>query len=276
MEILKVIILGAIQGLTEFLPVSSSGHLVIFKHIFGVRTPGASFEVAVHLGTLLPVLIVFRREIGAILADIPRGVGTMLSRRSLTQSFSAHPSFKLAWLIVVATVPAGLAGVLLEETFERMFNSILAVGFALEATAVIIAASGFLRFRGFEGGGISFPSALCIGVAQALAITPGISRSGATISLAVMLGIAPVEAARFSFLIAIPAILGAGLIQAAKLDPGAMPLEHIFAAVTASAVVGYVALKLLLRTIRTGNFNKFAVYCAAVGVFAICWGLLVG
>ena len=198
MTILEAVILGIIQGLTEFLPISSSGHLVLGQELLGISIPGNSFEVVVHLGTLCSVLIVFWPDIWELITSI----------RSTT-------SQKYILGIVIATIPAVLIGLLFKDIISEAFDNIRVVSITLLITGLILFTTKYINIKDIN---ISLGRGLLIGIAQAAAIIPGISRSGVTISAGMHLGVSPDKAAKFSFLLAIPAIAGAGIINRIGFD----------------------------------------------------------
>lgn len=250
------LVLGMIQGLSEFLPISSSGHLVVVEGLLGVRPPGVLFEVLVHLATLTSVLVVYHRRVASLLVGLVRRDG---------------PSWRYTILLAVATVPAALVGVFLEAPIERIFHSHVLVGMGFLLTAAILWSTRSLRPRdptpepGYLG-------AVGIGLAQALAIIPGVSRSGSTIAAALWGGVAPRPAAEFSFLMAVIVIAGSGLLEARKitdlsqvLSPGSLW------AFAAALVSGIVAIRFLVALLRDGRFHRFAPYCLTLGAFTLLW-----
>lgn len=254
------IVLGTVQGLTEFLPISSSGHLVVAEAAVGLTTPGVLVEVALHVATLLAVAIVYR----ARLWELARGV------------VGGHrDALRYVGLLALASVPAGVVGLLLQDFFERAFDSLLMVGMNFVVTGVILWSTRLVAARG-SGHEPTPMGAAGIGLAQALAILPGISRSGTTVAAGLWLRIDPVRAAEFSFLLAIPAIAGAAVLQVPDLSAdlgtiGAGPLALSFAT---ALVAGILAIRLLVALLRRGAFHQFAPYCWAVGLATILWGLL--
>ncbi len=248
MSYLDAIILGALQGLTEFLPVSSSGHLVLAQELLGVKQQGVSFEIVVHVGSLLAVLIYFRARLWKLAQS--------LFDRSL---FNER---KVVGYLILATVPVGVVGVLLEDFFAEAFEHPVYASWMLLVTAVILMSTRWATRRSRE---LTWSPALIMGLAQALAILPGISRSGSTISAGLHAGIKPSEAAEFSFLLAIPAIGGATLFKAKQLlslPPELLGQYSLGAGV--SFITSIVAVYLVLATIRRGRFQYFAYYCFAV------------
>jgi len=253
MSYFDAILLGIVQGLTEFLPVSSSGHLVLVQELLGVKQAGVAFELLAHLGTLVAVLIYFRRTIWRlVLAAL--GKGSRDDRRMVL------------WLIV-GTVPAGVAGYLLQDFFKQAFSNPLVTSCMLFVTGVILLGTRFVR-RGDRP--ISFVSALVMGIGQAVAIMPGISRSGATIASGLFAGVRPSQAAEFSFLLSIPAIAGATLLEAPEiLSVSSELMAPYLLGSLFSLVFGLVAVYVVLETIKRGKFDYFAYYCFAAGALGV-------
>lgn len=243
-------ILGVVQGLTEFLPVSSSGHLVLFQSQLPVAGDTVAFDLGLHMGTLLPVLWVYRADLARVLTDTFSGSGSFLQR----------PGVRLMALVVLGSVPTAVIGLSLENIFEEMFSNTLSVGVAFAVTGLLL----WLTRRAGEAkhseSTMPWVAALTIGVVQGLAITPGISRSGSTIAAAMFLGIEREAAAKYSFLLSIPAIMGAFLLKAGDLDLSAGNLAPLLTGFVTAAVTGYLALQLLLRFVRSGSLDKFAFY----------------
>jgi len=278
MTLLEALLLGVVQGLTEFLPVSSSGHLVLGKKLLGVAAEmPVTFEVVVHMGTLLATLIVFWKVVKEILVSL----GRIVTRRSNSRP-PDDPSCWLAVLIVVATIPAGLVGAFFEDNIESMFSSTPTVAVALCVTGALLFATrsaggspvvrnGPRQARADSIADVSLGQALAVGVAQAIAITPGISRSGSTIVTGLLCGIGPEAAATFSFLLSMPAIAGAIVLKARDISSAASAVgaAPLIAGFVSSLVVGYVALRLLLGFVRRGQLHWFAYYCWLIGLSAI-------
>lgn len=264
----EALILGVVQGATEYLPVSSSGHLVIFQHLFGLEEPALLFDIVLHVATLLAVLWYYRRDIGSLIRE------TLLAIRALTQGEpwaavqTDYPGFRLAWLIVLGTVPTVLIGVTLQDTFEALFGSLRTVGFMLCITGVILLLTRFgsKGTRNIEA--MKPVDAVLIGLVQGLAITPGISRSGSTIAVALLLGIEKETAARYSFLLSVPSILGALVL---KIGDGgeSIGLGATVVGFVAALVTGYFCLALLVQLVKRGKLVWFAPYCFAAGLFAL-------
>jgi len=250
MTIIEGTILGIVQGLTEFLPISSSGHLVLGQAILGIEQPGNEFEILVHLGTLASVLVVFFDDIKSLLSS-------MGSKR--TQTFILF--------LLIGTLPAVIVGFGFKDLVETLFENVTAVGGALLFTGVVLVGSSYATKSNKDH---SFFTSILIGCAQAIAIIPGISRSGMTISCALFMGLTPKEAARFSFLLAIPAIGGAGLLTALDME-GSYPFPGpvAFAGLVSSFIVGVAALKWLLGWLEEGKFHYFGIYCLCVGLITL-------
>jgi undecaprenyl-diphosphatase len=267
---IEAVVLGVVQGLTEFLPVSSSGHLVLFQHLFGLVEPELLFDISVHVGTLLAVLVVFYRDILQILEALVRLPGLVRSAGGWGALFTGHPEIRLIVMIVAGCIPTALLGILFAKVAEQLFGTLWLVGAALLVTGTFLWFTRRQKAIGRPIGQMRLKDALIIGLIQGLAIIPGISRSGATISAALYLGVDRELAGRFSFLLAIPAILGALVLG---LDSEAfhtdLPVGTIVLGSAAAAVVGYLALVVLLKMVKKGQLHRFAPYCWVVGIMAI-------
>ncbi|MBU1636145.1 undecaprenyl-diphosphate phosphatase [bacterium] len=262
MNWLEALFLGVLQGLTEFLPVSSSGHLVISQNLLGIHEPQLFFDVLVHAGTLTAVLayyrkLIFRHTLGCFRKD-------------------GQESKRLLLMIIAASIPTGLIGVLFQDFFESMFASPLSVGFFWLITGIALVLVPKLKQGDGEIETIRIPDALLVGVAQGLAILPGVSRSGATIIAGMSRGIHPRAAADFSFLISIPAIIGATFLQFRKVETVTSSEWGVyFLGFLSAAVVGYAAIALLINMLKRRKIQPFGWYCIAAGVLTIIWlGLL--
>ena len=254
LSFLQALILGLIQALTEFLPVSSSGHLVISKYCLGIQNAGdAAFEVAVHIGTLFSILIILRSEVISLLLGI-------LRVESRTQVWREEMTF-----ICLSAIPAGLIGVLFKDQLENAFGSIKAVSIALMATGIALLTT---YMKSGQRKQLKLSDGLWIGLAQAVAILPGVSRSGSTISLALWLGIQRERAARLSFLMSLPVIGGAGLLKAIDLAQNnlstAMYLPLLIG-MSSSFIFGLAALSIMLKWISKPSFAYFGFYCLGLG-----------
>jgi undecaprenyl-diphosphatase len=268
MTIVQALVLGIVQGLTEFLPVSSSAHLVFVPALMHVPSDVA-FDTVLHFGTLAAVVGYFWKEVLLLikgffgsLADIPA--------RKFGQGLKADPFKRLSWLLIVGTIPAVAVGFWLKEDFERLFQSVPAVACLLLVTGLLLWGAEKAHRGGKTIPGMSFSDGLVVGLAQAAAIAPGISRSGATISAGLFAGLERELAARFSFLLSIPAILGATVLQLKDISSGFHLSGGVFlAGLVSSAVCGWVAIRVLLGVIRRRSLRVFAVYCWLAGTAAL-------
>lgn len=254
------VVLGIVQGLTEFLPVSSSGHLVVAQEAVGLSAPGVLVEVTLHVATLFAVVVVYRTQLWA------------LARGAFAGSRDA---WRYLALLLIASIPAGVVGVLWAEWFERAFESLLLVGVNFTLTGAILWTTRAMAARAARSAPTTAGS-LVVGAAQALAILPGISRSGSTVAAAMWLGVEPVRAAEFSFLLALPAIAGAGLLEAVELGGGApgVAVGPLAVSFLAALVSGVLAIRLLVVLLRRRAFHRFAPYCWTIGAVTIAWALM--
>lgn len=271
MEIVILLILGVIQGLTEFLPVSSSGHMALAEQALGLQ-PRLFLETALHMGTLAVVVVWFRKEIAEILADAFRSFRDRGVERPLARAVHEDGGLRMLLLVAAASVPTAIVGLFIEKVWTNISKSTILVSCMLLVTASLLLITRYMTRTTCR---LTFGAAMLIGLAQGVAATPGISRSGATIAVALLLGMEKNEAFRFSFLIAIPAILGASVLQARHLfavDLSMMP--GILLGVVAAALVGYVALSFLLKSVAQGHLYRYTWYLVPVGVAGLLIGLL--
>ena len=270
MKSVEAIVLGAVQGLTEFLPVSSSGHLVLFQNLFGLKEPELLFDICLHVGTLSAVIIVFYREILDILKALFQIPARMKTAGGFIRLCQADASIRMALLIVVGSIPTAVIGLLFKEITDQLFGSISVVGCMLLVTGTILWLTRRIRGEGRPVRQTTLKDALLIGIVQGLAIIPGISRSGSTISTALFLGVDRKVAGRYSFLLSIPAIVGALVLglDTPELQT-TIPMGTIIAGSVVSAVVGWFALVILLRVVDRGQLHRFAPYCWLVGIVTL-------
>lgn len=259
MSILESIILGIVQGITEFLPISSSGHLVIFQNLLGLKEPQLIYDAFFHFGTLLAVTVFYWDDV----------------KRLLSLSFEPN---RERLLIIVASIPTAIIGFGLKDMFESLFASISAVGIALLITGVLLWLVENIDVSSnkdiFE---LNWWYAVLIGIAQGLAITPGISRSGATIVTALFLGMNRDSAAKFSFLIFIPAVLGATSLEALDaFQAGIVGINYwaLFTGTIIASMVGYLAIKFLLEILERNRLNYFAYYVWGIGILILSSNLV--
>jgi undecaprenyl-diphosphatase len=266
-NLFQALLLGILQGATEFLPVSSSGHLVLVPWLLGWPASSLTFDAVVHWGTAVAVIAYFWRDWVAL-------VGAAIKSANRQISKSANPTSEAGrvWLILLGTVPAALIGYLLEDFFEEMFaRPVAAAGFLL-ITAALLAASERLGRRQRDLDTLNWLDALLIGLAQASAIFPGISRSGSTIAAGLTRGLRRESAARFSFLLATPIILGAGLFKVADLaQAGSLAAQApvLVAGFASAGVVGFGCIHFLMRYLQRRPLYSFAIYCAAGGIVCL-------
>ncbi len=274
MSLLKSILLGLVQGVTEFLPISSSGHLVLGQELLDFDLPGITFEVAVHLGTLLSILAVYYQTfLGMVSITFsmlsPFNSGVDWNR------FKNDEHGRLVILILVGSLPAAVLGLTLKTTFERLFGSLATVGGAWLVTGFLLLLVDVHRRRiSAHMGPIQ---AFLVGLFQAAAIVPGISRSGSTIAGGVLLGLEKREAADFSFLLSFPAVMGAVLVDFRDvLTEGGWQVEPVILAAGAvsAMLAGYWAIQTLLRVVEEGQMKIFAYYCFALGTLVLAWHIL--
>lgn len=276
MDIIQALVLGIVQGLTEFLPVSSSAHLVFTPYIIGTSS-SLAYDTLLHIGTLVAVVAYFWNDIinmvksfFSSLLDIFRG--------KFRKGLQEDQFKKLAWFVIIGTIPAGLAGILFESTFEGLFSNVIVVGFFLIITGFLLWGSEMIS-RKIEDKkslkNMTLKNSIIIGIAQACAIAPGISRSGATISAGLFLGVDKELAARYSFLLSIPAILGAALVQAKDIS-SVMDISSAaaIAGFIAAIISGYLAVKFMLKLIKERNLLPFAYYCWIIGPLAMILGYI--
>ena len=279
MNLIQAIILGIVQGVTEFAPVSSSAHLVLVPWAFGWPNPGVAFDAILHWGTLTAVLVYFWRDWLRIIKGFFRTLTTRGPWNTRPGGRLADSDSRLAWWIIIGTIPAMVLGLAFKDFFESLFSSPASVGALLLVTAIILVlgeqAGRRARDRGRDLGRMNMVDTLLIGLAQAAAIAPGISRSGATISTGLARGLKRDDAARFSFLLGAPIILGAGLIPLLDLVQSgtlSQELPALLVGFVAAAIAGYFCIKFLLSYLRHGSLYVFAAYCAVIGVAALLLG----
>ena len=250
------LLLGLVQGLTEFLPISSSGHLVLAERLVGYRPQGVFFVVVVHVATLLSVLVAYHVKIRLLLAGLVRG---------------DREAWRYSWLLLLASIPAAAAGILFRDWFEESFHSMPALGWQFLITAAILWSTRYAIPRA-TASRVSALHAVLIGFAQALAIIPAISRSGATVAAGLWTGLSAEAAAEFSFILSIIVIAGSGLMEARHIPPGSDPFTlPLLLAFVAAMVSGLLAIRWLVALLRHQKFHLFAPYCAVLGVICLVW-----
>ena len=261
----EALLLGIVQGLTEFLPISSSGHLVLGQTLLGIDQQDIFFEVMVHFGTLVAVVVAFRNDVLALLTAF---MGAIRHPRQWTK-MSEDKNLAMIFYIMLATIPAVVVGLLLKDSIESIFSDPVLVCFMLLVTGFFLLTTLFVK-PGSKALGTR--NTLIMGCAQALAILPGISRSGSTISAGLLHKVSGDEAARFSFLLAIPAILGATLLEIGDVLHNGLTIYDlgvIAAGTLAAFLSGFIAIKSLLHIVRKGKLYWFAPYCFGIGILGL-------
>ena len=268
MNIIQSIILGVIQGLTEFLPISSSGHLVLLPFFLNWDLPAKEmfvFDVLVQIGTLVAVIFYFRKELLSIISGF-------FKQLFAGKPFATHEA-RMGWLLIVATIPAGLAGLFLDDMVEQAFSSPLFTGIALLITAALMLVAEWVSKKIGDLKDITFLTALVMGLMQALAIFPGISRSGSTISGGMFRNLKRESAGKFSFLMSIPIMLAAGGLSTYKMVKEVPNLSSFLPIMAigflTAMVVGYFSIRWLLKFLNKHSLTWFSLYCALLGGAAI-------
>lgn len=278
MTFLQAIFLGILQGLTEFLPVSSSGHLVLAQQFLGLKEPLVFFDVMLHVGTLAAIVVAYRGAIGRLVVGGLSTLGKTEFYRKPIATLNTSDELRFIWLILLGSIPTGIIAVLFKTQLESFFDKVLIVSIMLILTGIILQLPR-LRPENTDGANSSNSEvktwhAPLIGIAQGCAITPGISRSGTTISLALFLGIPAKTAAEYSFILSIPAILGAVALKISDIENTEIPLYIVGAGMLTSFIVGYIALRFLLAVLNRGKFSLFSYYCVALGIVSLLVALI--
>ncbi|MBN2477880.1 undecaprenyl-diphosphate phosphatase [Candidatus Micrarchaeota archaeon] len=255
MDLFQAVVLGILQGITEWLPVSSSGHLALAQHFMELEVP-VSFDILLHIGTLGAVLIYYRNKIFEI------------GRAVLRMDFQSEDG-KLALFVLAGSVPTALIGFAFKDFFKSMFSDVFLVGVALILTGAVLFSTRF--FSGNKG--LGWMSCLTVGAAQGIAVAPGISRSGWTISAGMMFGIEREKVADYSFILSIPALIGAMIFEGGNIVFSGMEWTIVFAGVLSSLVAGYLSIAFLLKIIKKGHFYFFSYYCWIIGLLAVLAGI---
>lgn len=284
MELLKAIILGFIQGVAEFLPISSSGHLAIFKNVLGFDTDtGLLFDVLLHLGTLAAVFVVFWKDIWelikegfAIIGQFFVSLSGCLFKKQKWQPVITTPYRRFVMLVIVSTIPTGIMGILLSDWIDAASATLIVPGILLLVNAVQLLISDRLPDGTLTEADASYTKAGIVGVAQGIATFPGISRSGTTITACLACGFKREFAVKYSFIMSIPAILGALVLELLDFEPELLSgsdVVNYLAGTLVSAIVGYICIKTMLVVVRGKKFKYFAYYCFAMGAFAVLFSI---
>ncbi len=258
-DLLIAVVLGILQGLTEFLPISSSAHLRIFPELFGWGDPGAAFTAVIQIGTELAVLIYFRKDIWRI--------GSMWARSLVKPEYRGHLDSRMGWFIIIGSLPIVILGVLFKDTIEDDFRNLWIIGTTLIVLGIILGIADRISSDDKQIRDIRLRDAVLMGVAQACALVPGVSRSGATISMGRFLGYEREAATRYAFLLAIPAVVGAGLFELSEIPNGENRYGWgpTIVATVVAFIVGYAAIAWLLRYVSTNSYLPFVIYRIGLG-----------
>jgi undecaprenyl-diphosphatase len=256
----EAIILGVVQGLTEFLPISSSAHLLILSQLFGWDDPGAAFTAVTQIGTEMAVIIYFRREIGAILRAWARSITNADARRD--------PDARIGWLVLIGTIPIAVLGVLFKDQIETIARNLWLVSMMLIIFGILLGVADALGARVKTERDLTVRDGILFGLAQSLALIPGVSRSGATITAGLTLGYTRAAAARYAFLLAVPAVLASGLFEARKIGDETVAWGPTLLATVIAFSVGLAVIAWLMKWLTTRTYLPFVIY-------RVCLGLLV-
>ncbi len=269
-DVLDSVILGLTQGLTEFLPISSSGHLAIMKNILDVTKIPLIYDVFYHFATLLSICTVFRRDIIKIFGSLIDLLINLFKPGSLKSAIRDDRETRFAYLVCIATIPAVIFGFSFKDRIETLFISTTAVAAALLVTGIVLLSTKMLTAKNKK---MTSKMAVLIGIFQAAALFPGISRSGMTITGGMWLGIKPEVAVKFSFFLAVPAILGANILEFSEITLNVLKAEivYLLAGGIAAYFSGLIAIKLVLKVIQTGRFFLFGIYCIMIGIITFIW-----
>lgn len=261
MDLLQALVLGIVQGITEFLPISSTAHLVLVPHLFGWADPGLTFDVALHLGTFLAVAWYFWNDLKEMFWGFTRSI----SSRDFTD-----PHQRMPWMIALGTIPAGVAGLLWEDKVETVFRSPLVIAFTLVVLGLLLFAGDRLGRKQRDLGDFLWLDATLIGIAQAVALIPGVSRSGATMTMALLMGASREASARFSFLLGFPIIALSALYKLKDLGPmlGAQWLPFLLG-LLASTITGYLCIRFLIQFLQKRGMGVFVAYRVVLGFIVL-------
>ncbi len=266
-DLLKAVVLGLIQGLTEFLPISSSAHLRIYPELIGWGDPGAAFTAVIQIGTELAVLIYFRHDIWRI--------GSTWLRSLFRAEYRGHLDARMGWFIIIGSLPIVILGLLLEDLIDREFRNLWFIGSMLIILGLVLGLAERIGRKSKPIGDLSTRDAILLGLAQACALVPGVSRSGATISMGLFLGYERQAATRYAFLLAIPAVVGAGVYKLKDIPGGenAYGIGPTIVGTVVSFVVGLVVIHWLLQYVSNHSYKPFVIYRVALGslVLILLW-----
>ena len=285
MSLLEALFLAVVQGIAEFLPISSSGHLAIFKNIFNVNTDtGLLYDVMLHVGTLVAVFIVYWKDIWELIKEGFAIIGEAVSNafKLVTNLFCKDkkeykqvintPYRRFVMLVIISTIPTGIMGIMLSDIIESASTTLLVPGICLLITSALLFISDRVEEKSFNESNTSYGKGLIIGIVQGFATLPGISRSGSTITAGLVCGLERSFAVKYSFILSIPAILGAAVLELKdfnEISVGSVELVNYIVGMVVSAVVGYICIRWLLVIVKNKKFKYFSIYCLIIGIVAI-------
>ncbi|MRK01838.1 MULTISPECIES: undecaprenyl-diphosphate phosphatase [Aeromicrobium] len=262
MDFLQAVVLGVIQGLTEFLPISSSAHLAIFPKFFGWDDPGAAYTAVIQIGTELAVLLYFWRDIWTIGSGWVRGVFSREARQA--------PEWRMGWFVIIGSLPIVVLGLLLQDAIDREFRNLWVIGTTLIVLGIVLGIAERVGRKSSPIEDLTMKHAILLGLAQAGALVPGVSRSGATISMGLFLGYERAAATRYAFLLAIPAVVGAGIYKLKDIGgDNAYGVGPTIVGTVVSFVVGLAVIHWLLRYVSTHSYTPFVVYRIGLGALVL-------
>lgn len=289
MSLAEAIALGIIQGITEFLPVSSSGHLVIFKNIFGMKTDMDNvYDIMLHFGTLVAVFIVYWKDISKLIVNGVCMVGgwccnaglflaNLFRKDKLEYRKVINSSYRrFVMMIIISTIPTGIIGLVLEKIVGDASEHLLLPGICLLITAALLAGTDRITHDDKGVDRATYKDSLIVGIVQGIATLPGISRSGSTIVAGVGCGFSRAFAVEYSFIMSIPAILGAVVLDIPKIGTLSSPISYYIIGTVVAAVVGFMSIKFMLRVVKGKKFKYFSIYCVCAGILAITCHFIMG
>ena len=273
MNILQAIIIGLVQGLTEFLPVSSSAHLIFIQQALGLTNVPLAFDVLLHVGTLVAVFVYFFSDIIKMIKGFFSSLVDLKDGKFMSE-IKRDPYKKLAWLTIIATIPVGVVGILFNDIVEEMFAGLTIPAFLLLITGCLLYVSQRMNSGKIDVQNITIKESFLMGCGQAIAVLPGLSRSGTTIATGLFAGLDKEFAAKFSFILSIPAILGAAVVQLKDLSGANIEVSACIAGFIVAVISGYLAISVLLKLVRERSLDIFAFYCWIVGIIVLVGSLI--
>lgn len=275
MNFLEAIVLGVFQGVAEFLPISSSGHLALLQQLFNIKEGNLFFTEMLHFGTLISIFIVYYKDITRIITDILKLIGDILKGRKIRKLTTYQ---KLGLFIIVGSIPTAVIGLTFEDFFESLYTSIIPIGISLIITGILLYIAEKKSFQNKKVKDMTVTDSIVIGTFQGIAIIPGISRSGSTIVAALFRGLDKSLATEFSFLLALPATFGAfllGIIKVFKEDSAVIVNAPLILGVVLSTIVGVISIKILIKILKKNKLHYFSYYLWVVGIITILSGLFI-